>query len=110
MASEREVQETIARCVAIAVYYHAGDRTGVASDRMTSEVRANALKLGEMGISATEARGRIIEPVRLELLARFGVPEGNRIAREFAAAFAGDDPAAALSPNGRWRALAQGVA
>ena len=110
MASEREVQETIARCVAIAVYYHGAARTGETSDRMTSEVRANALRLGEMGVSATDARSRIVEPVRQELVARFGPAEGAKIAREFAAAFAGDDPAAALSPNGRWRTLAQGVA
>jgi len=110
MATEREVQETIARCVSIAVYYHGGDQTGQTSDRMTSEVRATALALGEMGISATQARGRIVEPVRLELLARFGPEEGPRIARDFADAFAGEDPAAAPSPNGRWRNRAKGRA
>jgi len=108
MLNERDLQETIARCVSIAVYYHGGDRTGQTSDRMTAEVRATALALGESGISASEARGRVIEPVRLELLARFGASEGSRIVRDFVDAFAGEDPAAALSPNGRWRSLGKG--
>lgn len=107
MMTERQLQETIARCVSIAVYYHGSERTGWESDRMTSEVRATALSLGEMGLTATEARVQVVGQVERELIERFGPIAGAKLARTFAEAFAGEDPDAAPSPNGRWRSPAR---
>ncbi|WP_435018235.1 hypothetical protein TA3x_000188 [Tundrisphaera sp. TA3] len=92
MPTARELQETIERCIAIVVYYQSCDRTGEMDDRRTSEVRSLALSLGALGLSAAEAREMVVEPVRRELLERFGPFDGPAVAQIFADAFDGDDP------------------
>ena len=87
MATERQVQETIARCISTMVFYHNSERSRKTEDRMIAEVQVIAGFVEELGFERGEAEERIIRPVELELIARYGYEVGPRMAVQFANAF-----------------------
>jgi hypothetical protein len=84
--TERQVQETIGRCVSAMVDYHDNGR---ASERMVAEVQLVAGFVEELDLSMGGANWRIIGPVEDELIARFGREIGARLIAEFVKAFDG---------------------
>jgi hypothetical protein len=89
MTTERQVQETIARCVSAMVYYHNRGRYRENEDRMIAEVQLAAGFVEELGLSRVGADRRIIRPVEAELIARYGYEVGPRLAAQFVGAFEG---------------------
>src|SRR5262245_4982190 len=84
MVPDRQVQETIARCVGIIVYHRNGETTAKAKALMVAEVQAVAASVHEMGWEP----GRIVRGVEVELVARYGPQVGARVHDEFVRAFA----------------------
>ena len=68
MVPDRQVQETIARCVSIVIYYRNGEQTAKAKALMVAEVQAIAAGVTEMGAE----QGLILHGVEAELVARYG--------------------------------------
>jgi hypothetical protein len=87
MATERQVQETIARCVALMVFHHNCERSQEARDRMIAEVQIIAGFVEELGFSRSGVDWRIMRPIEAELLARYGHEVGPRLFAMFADAF-----------------------
>jgi len=86
MATERQIQETIARCVSTVVFFHNSPKTPRMRTMMVAEVQAVARSVEELGMAMDE---RILLPVESELLARYGQEVGRRLNAEFARAFKG---------------------
>jgi len=89
MATERQVQELIARCVGIAVIYHNCGRTPKAEALMAAEVQALAGAVGGWGLSGEVTEEVFLRPVEGELIARYGPESGGRLNAEVVAAFGG---------------------
>ncbi len=89
MATERQIQETIARCVSIVVFFHNSRKTPKMRTMMVAEVQAVARSAEELGMGGTATDERILLPVESELLARYGAVVGRRLNAEFAKAFKG---------------------
>lgn len=83
MSTERQLQEAVARCVSLAVYYRNAPRSPKARAMMAEEVHAVAGWVKQLGLKGE----RILPPLEAELLARYGPEEGARIRSEFAKAF-----------------------
>jgi hypothetical protein len=83
MVPDRQVQETIARCVGIVVYHRNGDKTVKTKAPMVAEVQAVAARVTEMGVE----QGRILRGVEAELVARYGPLVAARVHAEFVKAF-----------------------
>lgn len=89
MATERQIQETIARCVGITVFYHNGAITANVRAMRALEYKTVAGRVKELGLSHEATEERILRPVEAELIARYGPEEGRRLNVEFLKAFAG---------------------
>ncbi len=89
MATERQVQETIARCVSIVVFFHNSQKTPKMRAMMVAEVRTVAGWVEELGMCGMAAGEQILSPVELELIARYGPVVGRKLNSEFAKAFKG---------------------
>ncbi len=87
MATERQIQETIARCVSIVVFFHNSQKTPKMKSMMVAEVRTIAGWAEELGMCGMAADEQILFPVELELIARYGPVVGRRLNAEFAKAF-----------------------
>ena len=85
-ATERQVQETIARCVSAMVDYHDNGRS---DERMAAEVRLIAGFVEELELSRSGVDWRILGPVEDELVGRFGVAIGCSLIVRFIKAFDG---------------------
>jgi hypothetical protein len=83
MATQRQLQETVARCVSAMVSYHNCERSEKVHDRMVGEVQMIAGFLEELGLGRGEIDHRVILPVEAELIARFGQVTGSRLAIQF---------------------------
>ncbi len=88
MATERQVQETIARCAAIMVYFENSTRSPKTKAMMVAEVHTVAGRILDLGLEAAEAERRILREVKSELLSRYGLPGGGRLNTAFSKAFA----------------------
>lgn len=80
MTDERQLQETIARCVSILVFYRNTEQTPDSTDRMAAEIRS---ELREFAGMKTEVDRLVFRPIELELMARFGPEMGPRVVSEF---------------------------
>ena len=89
MATERQIQETIARCVSIVVFFHNSPKTLKMRTMMVAEVQAVARSVEELGMGGMATDERILLPVEAELIARYGQEVGRRHNAEFARAFQG---------------------
>jgi hypothetical protein len=85
MIPERQVEKTVARCVAGMVFYHNGGKTTRTQALLAAEVRAVAGLVSGWGVTGE----RILRPVRAELVARYGAEAGGRLNAEFVKAFKG---------------------
>jgi hypothetical protein len=89
MATEREIQETVARCMSIMVRFRGSERTPRADEEMHAEVALVAGWNAEAGLGASETHDRILRPVASELLDCFGYELGPRLNAIFLEAFEG---------------------
>ncbi|MDR3632870.1 MAG: hypothetical protein P4L84_03485 [Isosphaeraceae bacterium] len=89
MATDREVEETIARCVGIMVFYRNSGRTTQSKSRMAAEIREVGGCVREWH-STNGVVGRIVDSVKAELIARYGHELGVRLDGEFYMAFEGE--------------------
>src|SRR4051812_42543057 len=88
MSIERQVQETIAQCVGIGVFYHnLGGLTTKTRAMMLAEFRTVAAKVKELGLGPKATGERLLGPVEAELIARYGIEVGRKINAEFLRAF-----------------------
>jgi len=85
--TERQIQETVARCVGIMVSFHNAARTPQAQELMTAEIRIMADSVAEWSMGVAEVDGLILRPVEAELHARYGLELGPRLNRLFLEAF-----------------------
>ena len=100
MATERQVEEAVARCVATMVLYHNEGRTRSSTLAMKAEVRATAAHVSGLGVTGAQSGERVFLPVEAELIARYGPEAGRRLHREFVRAYDGrtTGPDPILSP------------
>ena len=88
--TERQLQETVARCVSIMVYFHNDpERTPKTKERMVAEVQVVAGWVAEMGLKPGQTDELILRPVEAELFARYGHELGLRLNRMFLEAIDG---------------------
>ena len=69
VATGRQAQEIIARCISILVAYHNGERTPDATALMVARAQAIAIWVDEFDFSISETDEQILRPVEAELLA-----------------------------------------
>ncbi len=89
MTTERQIQETIARCVSIVVFFHNSQKSPKMRSMMVAEVQTVARWAEELGMCDRAADEQIVLSVESELLARYGPVVGRRLNAEFAKAFKG---------------------
>ena len=100
MATEREIQETIAKCVGIMVFYVNSRETRQAKTLMMAEVQAVAGLVKKWGLGGQATADSVFRPVEAELLARYGREEAGRLNAEFVGAFGKTtEPAPTLIPS-----------
>ncbi len=87
MVSDRQIRETVARCVSTMVFYHNGERSRDTAELMTVEIQVIAGFVEEWGFDAAEINARVFRPVESELIARYGHEVGPRMLGEFIDAF-----------------------
>jgi hypothetical protein len=87
MVSDRQVRETVARCVSTMVYYHNSERCRETAGQMAAEVQVIAGFVEEWGFDAAKINARVFRPVEDELIARYGHEVGPRMLGEFIDAF-----------------------
>jgi hypothetical protein len=87
MATEREFQEAVTRCIAIMAAYHdAGQGVQTAGEAVVGvQGVAGHVRGFHLEVDALDAH--ILHPVESELLARYGPEETNRIYGTFLKAF-----------------------
>ena len=95
MTTERQVQEAIARCVSLMVFYHNGEKTTKTRGLLTAEIRAVGESVRGLDFGDETSGQGILRLVESELRDRYGTEGGGRINAEFARAF---DGFAALAP------------
>jgi hypothetical protein len=91
MATERQIQEMIARCVSVVVFYQNGEMTAKTKAMRADEFRTVAGRVRELGLSPGATEERILCPLEAELIARYGPEAGRRLNAEFLKAFEGLD-------------------
>jgi hypothetical protein len=97
MDSDRAIQETVARCVSLLVYYRNCGRTAQAREVMEADVDVIASWVAEAGLSR-EAVGRaILVPVLAELIERYGRQAATDLSADFIAAL---QPGKSPEPSG----------
>ena len=104
MPTDREIQETIARCVSIMGFYRIMGKSAQSKALMAAEIGAVAHSVKQWS-SVNDPCGRILDSVNAEMIVRYGSELGDRLDREFYKAFEDADvplpihlPAASLNP------------
>jgi hypothetical protein len=85
-ATERDIQEVIARCVAGIVYYRNSQKTPQLEEQMATDAASVAAWLQRSGLQAAEVDAQVLRPVEAEVIARFGRETGLRLSSAFAKA------------------------
>jgi hypothetical protein len=85
--SDRQIHETVARCISAMVFYHNSERSPMAVELMVIEIRAIAGSVEELGLGVAEVDAQILRPVEAELIARYGHEDGPRMLGQFIDAF-----------------------
>jgi hypothetical protein len=86
MTDERPLQEAIARCVSIMVFYKHSDRTPRSLGLMTAEIRTVARTVEGMANSDVGELA-VDRQVESELMARYGHEVGPRLLADFMDAY-----------------------
>ena len=87
MATDRQFQEVVARCVSVMVFYHNDEKTPKARATMVAEVQTVVGFFRELGLGVREVDEHIMTPVEAELVARYGREAGGSLNAEFVRAF-----------------------
>jgi hypothetical protein len=87
MPTERQIEETIARCIAIMVYYHNSATSRRANEAMAAEIEAVSAWILGVPLDPDEIARRILQPVEAGLIVRFGHEAGTRINTVFLTSF-----------------------
>lgn len=85
--TDRQIQETIARCVSIMVCYHNDERTTETRDMMVADLEQAARLALELGLDPREIEDEILGPVGSELRARYGRAVGAELSAIFEPTF-----------------------
>jgi hypothetical protein len=102
MATDREVEEMIARCVSIMVFYRNCGRSTQSKAGMAAEIRAVAGCVKEWH-PAGGVIMHILDSVKAELIARYGHELGVRLDDEFYRAFEGETKPKAIRSTSETR-------
>lgn len=87
MPTERQIEETISRCVSIMIYHHHVERRGASKAQMIAEVQLVAGWVEEMALMSDDVEDRIFRQVRIELFMRFEHEVAQRLIGVFVEAF-----------------------
>ena len=88
-ADERQLRETIARCVSCMVFHHNVRKTPKGKAQTVAELGAIADMVRDIELRAGEVNDRILGPVEAELVTRYGREVGGDLYADFAKAFGG---------------------
>ena len=94
MATEREVEEILARCVSIMVYFCSCRRSSRAEATMVFEIQAVVARMTELDLSPDRMAEEMLGAIRGELTQRYGSLVGGRLTATFGGVFR-----AACQPN-----------
>jgi len=83
MATERQVRETVERCVATMDRYHDNGPRLPTTMLMVAEVQIHAAWVLALGMRSGEVVDRILRPVEARVLARYGPELGVRLNAAF---------------------------
>lgn len=89
--TERRIREAIARCVSHMAFHHKSEKTPWVQSMLDAEAREFADRVRGMGLTRRSMRDRILAPVAMELIARFGTEVGGGLLTEFVEALEGGD-------------------
>jgi hypothetical protein len=89
MAPDCEIEQVIARCVGIMVFYRNRGKTTESKAQMAAEIRAVARSVKRWHFD-DDVIERILDSVKTEMIARFGHELGVRLDDEFYVAFTGE--------------------
>ena len=89
MTQARVLDEIVAGCVAVAVFYHYHEKTRATEDVMSREFQALGELVSGMGLPDDVIECRVIRPLERELVSRYGHEVGPRITSHFVDAFRG---------------------
>ncbi len=87
MTSEREIQEMIARCVSLMVYYWKVGRSRKEHARMIAEAQEIARWARKSDLWKARLVEEFLQPLEAELIVRFGRVVGSRLNSAFVRAF-----------------------
>jgi hypothetical protein len=102
MVTERQVQETVARCVSSLDSYVNRGKTWQARGVLDAEAQGIARLVTRWGLGRQAAGELLLRPLEAELVARHGPSVGLGLSREFTEAFnglAGSGPVFAPVPS-----------
>ncbi len=97
MTTQRQIQEAIARCVSLLVFYHNGEKTTKTRGLLAAEIRDVGESVRGLDFGDETSGEGILRLVECELRDRYGTEGGGRINAEFTRAF---DGFAVLAPAG----------
>jgi hypothetical protein len=104
MISDRQVHQTVARCVSAMVFYHDAVRSSEVARRACGEIRAIVGEVARWSVAGEEVYRSILRPVEDELIRRYGHELGLRLGRwfidEFESEFSGRLTSADLVASG----------
>jgi hypothetical protein len=99
--TDREVQETIARCVSALVFYRNSKKTRVVEEQLDADAGVLAAWVKQAGLTARDVDALVLGPLEAELVARFGAEAGGGLCGVFVKAlrrrFATSDPSPATT-------------
>lgn len=87
MATQRQVEEVVARYVASAVFYVSSGETPGAKEVIAADAAAVAKAVSRWGLSREAIEQAVLRPLEGELTARYGDGPGRSLTREFTGAF-----------------------
>jgi hypothetical protein len=87
MATDRQIERTVALCMNIMDRFHDGERSPRSKVAMGAEIQAVAAWILDLGLTPNEVDERLLLPLESRLLARYGHELGVRFYREFRGAF-----------------------
>lgn len=87
IATEREAQELVAKCVYFMIIYYIATIFYYTKHTILEDVRSVSGQIAAMGLSAEEAGEQIIRRVGGELVTRYGREAGWRLFKQFTAAY-----------------------
>jgi hypothetical protein len=89
MTQARVLDQIVAGCVAVLVFYHHHEKTQATEDVISQEIQALGELVSGMGLPEDAIECDVIRPVERELIGRYGHELGPRITSLFIDAFYG---------------------